>query len=166
MHVQLCMLLFFKVKTCWVPLTPGGFRGFLTLPAGFCARGFGRSSRFCVLQQVLPSALGKEKYLLQTEAPTTKAISSFLAFFHSRTPSPCSSFSQLQHIVSDEICVQVTDLYLSENSNGATGGLLASQSSRTLLEATYQRRAEQLMSEENCFKVRLGREPRRKSSKQ
>ncbi|NXU44768.1 SIN3A protein, partial [Drymodes brunneopygia] len=60
---------------------------------------------------------------------------------------------QLQHIVSDEICVQVTDLYLSENSNGATGGLLASQSSRTLLEATYQRKAEQLMSEENCFKL-------------
>ncbi|XP_067161296.1 paired amphipathic helix protein Sin3a isoform X3 [Apteryx mantelli] len=60
---------------------------------------------------------------------------------------------QLQHIVSDEICVQVTDLYLSENNNGATGGLLASQSSRTLLEATYQRKAEQLMSEENCFKL-------------
>uniref|UniRef100_A0A8C3VDG8 Paired amphipathic helix protein Sin3a n=1 Tax=Catharus ustulatus TaxID=91951 RepID=A0A8C3VDG8_CATUS len=60
---------------------------------------------------------------------------------------------QLQHIVSDEICVQVTDLYLSENSNGATGGLLASQSSRTLLEAAYQRKAEQLMSEENCFKL-------------
>lgn len=55
--------------------------------------------------------------------------------------------------MSDEICVQVTDLYLSENNNGATGGLLASQSSRNLLEATYQRKAEQLMSEENCFKV-------------
>ncbi|KAM6060832.1 paired amphipathic helix protein Sin3a isoform X2 [Aptenodytes patagonicus] len=60
---------------------------------------------------------------------------------------------QLQHIVSDEICVQVTDLYLSENNNGATGGLLASQSSRTLLEVAYQRKAEQLMSEENCFKL-------------
>lgn len=71
----------------------------------------------------------------------------------SRSLSPRSSFWQLQHIVSDEICVQVTDLYLSENNNGATGGLLASQSSRNLLEATYQRKAEQLMSEENCFKV-------------
>ncbi|XP_073159549.1 paired amphipathic helix protein Sin3a isoform X6 [Lepidochelys kempii] len=60
---------------------------------------------------------------------------------------------QLQHIVSDEICVQVTDLYLSENNNGATGGLLSSQSSRTLVEATYQRKAEQLMSDENCFKL-------------
>ncbi|XP_043350547.1 paired amphipathic helix protein Sin3a isoform X5 [Dermochelys coriacea] len=60
---------------------------------------------------------------------------------------------QLQHIVSDEICVQVTDLYLAENNNGATGGLLSSQSSRTLVEATYQRKAEQLMSDENCFKL-------------
>ncbi|XP_029808789.1 paired amphipathic helix protein Sin3a isoform X2 [Suricata suricatta] len=60
---------------------------------------------------------------------------------------------QLQHIVSDEICVQVTDLYLAENSNGATGGQLNTQTSRSLLESTYQRKAEQLMSDENCFKL-------------
>ncbi|XP_064123318.1 paired amphipathic helix protein Sin3a isoform X3 [Loxodonta africana] len=60
---------------------------------------------------------------------------------------------QLQHIVSDEICVQVTDLYLSENNNGATGGQLNTQTSRSLLESTYQRKAEQLMSDENCFKL-------------
>lgn len=66
----------------------------------------------------------------------------------------CALF-QLQHIVSDEVCVQVTDLYLAENNNGATGGQLNSQPSRSLLESTYQRKAEQLMSDENCFKVRL-----------
>lgn len=66
----------------------------------------------------------------------------------------CASF-QLQHIVSDEICVQVTDLYLAENNNGATGGQLNTQTSRSLLESTYQRKAEQLMSDENCFKVRV-----------
>uniref|UniRef100_H3BA52 SIN3 transcription regulator family member A n=1 Tax=Latimeria chalumnae TaxID=7897 RepID=H3BA52_LATCH len=60
---------------------------------------------------------------------------------------------QLQHIVSDEICVQVTDLYLSESNNGATGGLLATQTSRATAETTYQRKAEQLMSDENCFKL-------------
>ncbi|XP_029769909.1 paired amphipathic helix protein Sin3a-like, partial [Terrapene carolina triunguis] len=59
----------------------------------------------------------------------------------------------LQHTVSEEICMQVTELYLSENSNGATGGLLSSQSSRDLVEATYQRKAEQPMSDENCFKL-------------
>lgn len=60
---------------------------------------------------------------------------------------------QLQHIVSDEICVQVTDLYLSECSNKATGGTTSTQSSRASAETNYQRKAEQLMAEENCFKV-------------
>ncbi|KAA8590289.1 hypothetical protein FQN60_014223, partial [Etheostoma spectabile] len=61
--------------------------------------------------------------------------------------------SILQHIVSDEICVQVTDLYLSESANGASGGTMSTQSSRSSAEAMYQRKAEQLMSDENCFKV-------------
>ncbi|XP_054633059.1 SIN3 transcription regulator family member Aa [Dunckerocampus dactyliophorus] len=60
---------------------------------------------------------------------------------------------QLQHIVSDEICVQVTDLYLAESANGACGGSMSTLSSRSATEAAYQRKAEQLMSEENCFKV-------------
>ncbi|CAF98397.1 unnamed protein product, partial [Tetraodon nigroviridis] len=60
---------------------------------------------------------------------------------------------QLQHIVSDEICVQVTDLYLSESANSASGGSLSSQSSRSSAETAYQRKAEQIMSDENCFKV-------------
>uniref|UniRef100_A0A672KAE1 Paired amphipathic helix protein Sin3a-like n=2 Tax=Sinocyclocheilus grahami TaxID=75366 RepID=A0A672KAE1_SINGR len=62
---------------------------------------------------------------------------------------------QLQHIVSDEICVQVTDLYLSEFANKATGGSLSTQASRGSAESAYQHKAEQLMSDENCFKVRL-----------
>uniref|UniRef100_A0A3B5N212 SIN3 transcription regulator family member A n=1 Tax=Xiphophorus couchianus TaxID=32473 RepID=A0A3B5N212_9TELE len=60
---------------------------------------------------------------------------------------------QLQHIVSDEICVQVTDLYLAESGNGATGGAASVQPSRSPAETAYQRKAEQLMSDENCFKV-------------
>ncbi|XP_045068919.1 SIN3 transcription regulator family member Aa isoform X3 [Coregonus clupeaformis] len=60
---------------------------------------------------------------------------------------------QLQHIVSDEICVQVTDLYLAESTNGATGGPLPTQTSRASTEGCYQRKAEQIMSDENCFKL-------------
>ncbi|XP_034005176.1 SIN3 transcription regulator family member Aa isoform X2 [Trematomus bernacchii] len=60
---------------------------------------------------------------------------------------------QLQHIVSDEICVQVTDLYLSESTNSASGGTLSTQASRSSAETLYQRRAEQIRSDENCFKV-------------
>lgn len=63
------------------------------------------------------------------------------------------SFLKLQHIVSDEICVQVTDLYLTESASGATGGSMSTQSSRSSAEMIYQRKAEQLMSDENCFKV-------------
>ncbi|XP_051545084.1 SIN3 transcription regulator family member Aa [Myxocyprinus asiaticus] len=60
---------------------------------------------------------------------------------------------QLQHIVSEEICVQVTELYLNESSHSATGGSLLTQSSRAAAETSYQRKAEQLMSDENCFKL-------------
>lgn len=60
---------------------------------------------------------------------------------------------QLQHIVSEEICVQVTELYLVESSHSSTGGSLLTQSSRAQAEASYQRKAEQLMSDENCFKL-------------
>ncbi|KAM4602714.1 paired amphipathic helix protein Sin3a-like isoform 2-T2 [Polymixia lowei] len=60
---------------------------------------------------------------------------------------------QLQHIVSDDVCVRVTDLYLSECANKATGGTLSTQASRATAEGTYQRKAEQLMTDENCFKL-------------
>uniref|UniRef100_A0AAQ6AF94 Paired amphipathic helix protein Sin3a n=1 Tax=Amphiprion ocellaris TaxID=80972 RepID=A0AAQ6AF94_AMPOC len=60
---------------------------------------------------------------------------------------------QLQHLVADDVCARVTDMYLSESSNKATGGALSTQTSRTPAEGVYQRRAEQLMSDENCFKL-------------
>ncbi|CAL8359071.1 unnamed protein product [Lota lota] len=60
---------------------------------------------------------------------------------------------QLQHLVSDEICVHVTDLYLAESASGATGGPSSSQAASSSSEALYQRKAEQLMSDENCFKL-------------
>ncbi|XP_059916267.1 SIN3 transcription regulator family member Aa isoform X1 [Gadus macrocephalus] len=60
---------------------------------------------------------------------------------------------QLQHLVSDDICVHVTDLYLAESSGGATGGPSTAQAASSSVEALYQRKAEQLMSDENCFKL-------------
>ncbi|XP_049574347.1 paired amphipathic helix protein Sin3a isoform X2 [Syngnathus scovelli] len=60
---------------------------------------------------------------------------------------------QLQHLVTDDACVRVMDLYLSEVANKATGGSLLTQASRATAEGTYQRKSEQLMSEENCFKL-------------
>lgn len=60
---------------------------------------------------------------------------------------------QLQHLVTDDVSVRVTDLYLSESSNKATGGTLPTQALRATAEGGYQRKAEQLMPDENCFKV-------------
>uniref|UniRef100_A0A8C5AQQ8 SIN3 transcription regulator family member Aa n=1 Tax=Gadus morhua TaxID=8049 RepID=A0A8C5AQQ8_GADMO len=60
---------------------------------------------------------------------------------------------QLQHLVSDDICVHVTDLYLAESTGGATGGPSTAQAASSSVEALYQRKAEQLMSDENCFKL-------------
>lgn len=60
---------------------------------------------------------------------------------------------QLQHLVTDDICARVTDMYLSESASKATGGAVSTQTSRAAAEGTYQRKAEQLMSDENCFKV-------------
>ncbi|KAG7242624.1 hypothetical protein INR49_019997 [Caranx melampygus] len=61
---------------------------------------------------------------------------------------------QLQHLVTDDACARVTDMYLSESANKATGGTLSTQTSRATVEGVYQRKAEQLMSDENCFKSR------------
>lgn len=64
-----------------------------------------------------------------------------------------SCFLQLQHLVTDDVCVRVMDTYLSECSNKATGGTTSTQSARATAEGGYHRKAEQLMSDENCFKV-------------
>ncbi|XP_061739160.1 paired amphipathic helix protein Sin3b isoform X3 [Nerophis ophidion] len=60
---------------------------------------------------------------------------------------------QLQHLVSDEVCLQVVEVYLAERKRGAAGGNLSSQCVRAAWETSYQWKAERAMAEENCFKV-------------
>ncbi|KAJ1085601.1 hypothetical protein NDU88_005731 [Pleurodeles waltl] len=60
---------------------------------------------------------------------------------------------QLHHLVSDDICLKVVELYLSEKKAGAAGGNLASQCVRASKETSYQWNAERCMSDENCFKI-------------
>ncbi|ESO95141.1 hypothetical protein LOTGIDRAFT_232221 [Lottia gigantea] len=62
---------------------------------------------------------------------------------------------QLQHIACDETCQRVMDIYHEEMKNNATGGRLATQHQRLAPESAYQRRVEQLLTEENCFKIVL-----------
>lgn len=63
---------------------------------------------------------------------------------------------QLQHIVVDESCSQCTELYLEEQkaSTGlSTGGPSETQSLRATHETVYQKKAEQILQDENCFKI-------------
>jgi len=68
---------------------------------------------------------------------------------------------QLQHIVGDEVCSSVTSLASDEESTGATGGPLSTQHQRTNAEQAYQRKAEQLLAEENCFKLKVFKQERK-----
>ena len=47
----------------------------------------------------------------------------------------------------------MTELYQQEQGNLATGGSSATQHTRAAGEAAYQKRAESLLSDENCYKV-------------
>lgn len=62
---------------------------------------------------------------------------------------------QLQHMVSDELGQQCTELYLGESRNCATGGPCATAQSRATNEANYLKKAEQVLEEENCYKVTI-----------
>ena len=47
----------------------------------------------------------------------------------------------------------MTELYQQEQGNLATGGSSATQHTRAASEAAYQKRAESLLADENCYKV-------------
>ena len=86
-------------------------------------------------------------------SPCTQATA--CAFYANDFVCMCVSVrEQLQHLVSDEVCLQVADLYLAERKRGAAGGNLSSQCVRSAWETSFQWKAERVMAEENCFKVR------------
>lgn len=64
-------------------------------------------------------------------------------------------FFQLQHLVTDEACVQALQLYNKEKVKGACGGPVVAANSRVAQEMAYQRKAEQLLAEENCHRITI-----------
>ena len=60
---------------------------------------------------------------------------------------------QLHHLVSDDVCLKVVELYLNEKKRGAAGGNLSSRCVHAARETSYQWKAERCMADENCFKV-------------
>ncbi|XP_077996855.1 paired amphipathic helix protein Sin3a-like isoform X2 [Glandiceps talaboti] len=61
---------------------------------------------------------------------------------------------QLQHIVTEDLNINLMEMYLSEKKSGGCGGSVGSQTARSQAEAMYQRKAEQTLSDDqNVFKV-------------
>ena len=60
---------------------------------------------------------------------------------------------QLQHLALDEGCIAVNDAYQEACKDGGTGGYCGTIHQRSDVEAVYQRKVEQILQEENCFRV-------------
>lgn len=60
---------------------------------------------------------------------------------------------QLQHCVTERSAIEVVDLFHQEQRRNGTGGYCKTANKRLSAETAYQRRAEEILHEENCFKV-------------
>ncbi|XP_039298739.1 paired amphipathic helix protein Sin3b isoform X2 [Nilaparvata lugens] len=80
-------------------------------------------------------------------------IHAFVAFTLDKVVS--YAVRQLQHLVMEESCIECTDLYLKEARRGGAGGTCASAQARANYEIAYQRKAEAILNDENCFKIVL-----------
>lgn len=60
---------------------------------------------------------------------------------------------QLQHCVTERTALGCTELYLKESKKGAAGGPCSTAHKRVHTEMSYQRTAEKVVQEENCFKI-------------
>ncbi|XP_018902629.1 paired amphipathic helix protein Sin3a [Bemisia tabaci] len=60
---------------------------------------------------------------------------------------------QLQHLVTDETCQECLELHTKESRKGGTGGPCSTAFNRIMAEQAYQRKAEMVLLDENCFKI-------------
>ena len=60
---------------------------------------------------------------------------------------------QLQHIVCDEAPQECIEIFHQESKRGGAGGPVATAHQRVHAETAYQKRLEQALSDENCFKI-------------
>lgn len=78
-------------------------------------------------------------------------IHAYIAFTLDKIVS--NAVRQLQHLVSDESCIECHDLFLKESKKSATGGMCETAHQRATAELGYQRKSEVAMTDENCFKI-------------
>ena len=60
---------------------------------------------------------------------------------------------QLQHLVQEDAAQDCWDLYQQEKKAGGTGGPVNLAADRYINELTYQKKAEKMLTDENCFKI-------------
>lgn len=60
---------------------------------------------------------------------------------------------QLQHAVTERVAIECVELFQAQHKKNGAGGLCRTAAQRTSLELTYQRRAEAILQDENCFKM-------------
>lgn len=78
-------------------------------------------------------------------------IHAYIAFTLDKIVS--NAVRQLQHLVSDETCLECYETFLKESKKGATGGMCETAHQRSLAEQSYQKKSEVAMTDENCFKI-------------
>lgn len=61
----------------------------------------------------------------------------------------------LAHFTSDDTCARIYKLYHEEAKNGAVGGRVATAHQRAHAENLYQKQVENLLCDENCFKIMI-----------
>ncbi|XP_065063870.1 paired amphipathic helix protein Sin3a-like isoform X1 [Rhopilema esculentum] len=78
-------------------------------------------------------------------------VSAYIAFTMDRLIQ--NIVRQLQNLITDETSLQVTEMFKGEKLSDATGGPSATVTARAVQEQTYQKKTENILSDENCFKV-------------
>ncbi|XP_045483344.1 paired amphipathic helix protein Sin3b [Harmonia axyridis] len=78
-------------------------------------------------------------------------IYAYIAFTLDKVVS--NAVRQLQHCVTEKSAKACSDLFLSEQKKGSTGGPCVTAHKRAHIELAYQRAAEKAVQDENCFKI-------------
>lgn len=60
---------------------------------------------------------------------------------------------QLQHCVTERGAIECVELFHQEQRKNSAGGYCKTAHKRVAMELAYQRRAEAILQDENCFKV-------------
>jgi len=60
---------------------------------------------------------------------------------------------QLQHVLADELCQEVMELFSRHREDGSAGGHVGTAYRRQLAELAYYRHATRLLNDEYCFRI-------------